>query len=328
MKKRNLGGWTVLRIFGVVVILCFMTSYAMSAEKYPSKPINLVVGYAPGGSTDLSARVFGKAVEKILKQPVIVINKPGAASSIQMQYVKTSLPDGYTLGAITTGPLLSGLLQGLPYRTFEDFTHLCQYGEWLHGISVRVDSPWKNLHEFVDYAKKNPGKIKYSSMEKTTHIGLLAAQFGILNKIPWAPVVYPGDAPGAVACLGGHVDASVVNVVGWAPFVRAGKLRTLAVLESKFKEFPDIPMASDLGYKYSSNFRGYVGVLGPKGLPPEITATLIDTFRKAVQDPEFQKGMDTLMLPVAYKEGEEWINFLKGYEREGHVIIDQIGLKK
>jgi len=328
MGKRRIRKSVVIMVLGIFITICISISFAMSAEKYPSKPISIVVGYAPGGATDLSSRAFAKSLEKILKQPVVVVNKPGAASAVQLQFVKNSPPDGYTLGTITTGAILNGLLKDTPYKVFEDFTHLNQYGEWLHGLVVHVDSPWKTLDEFVEYGRKNPGKLKYASMDKSTHIALMAAQFGMLNGIQWTLVVFPGDAPGVAACLGKHVDAAAVNVVGWAPFVKAGKLRALAVFESKFKEFPDIPQAIELGYKYSANFRGFVGILGPKGLPSDIRETLMNASRKAWKDPEFQSTMDIIMLPAVYKEGDEWLRFLKEYEKEGLSIMKQIELVK
>lgn len=325
----KIGRNVIFMVFTVFIVLIFMTALATGQEKFPSKPITVVVGYAAGGATDLSARVFSKAFEKILKQPVIAVNKPGGGGAIALQFVKNSLADGYTLGTITTGAILGGHQREVPFKIFDDFTHLCQYGEWIVGIAVHIDSSWKTLEEFVEYARKNPGKIKYSTIEKGTHAGLLAAQFGILNGIDWVPVHFPGDPQCATALLGKHVDAVVSTPQAWESFVKAGKFRLLTIFEKRFNEFHDVSTVIERGYKSApKEFCGFVGLLAPKGLPVEVRATLLDAFRKAWKDSEFQKAMDEMMLPATYKEGDEWIHTLKEYDKIGFSIMKQVGLVK
>jgi tripartite-type tricarboxylate transporter receptor subunit TctC len=308
--------------FGVCLMLCLPGA---SDARYPEKIITIEVGYAPGGSTDVSTRTLAKFLEKYLKQKVVVVNKPGAGSTIEMESVKKAVPDGYTLGTITTGAILRAAVTEVPYKLFEDYTFVCQYGEWLHGIAVSVDSQWKTMKDLVNFAKQNPGKIKYATMPPGTHIALVAAQFGKLNGIDWVHVKYDGDAPSATAVVGKHVDVCVTTPLGWNPFVKSGDLRLLGTFEQRFKEYPEIPMISELGYRYSTEFRGFVGLLGPKGIPQDVLNTLKEACRKAWNDPGFQKGMDEIMLPAVYREGKEWIDFLKQYDKEGNSIMKDIG---
>ena len=243
---------------------------------------------------------------------------------MQLHFVKNQPADGYTFGTIGTTAILNGLFKDIPYNFFQDFTHLYQYEYWLSGIVVNAESPWKNLHEFVEYARKNPGKLRVAYLADSSHMGLRNIQFQKLNGIQWKHVVFQGDAPAGTALLGNHVNAATIVATVWAPLVKAKRLRTLATFEAKLKEFPDIPKASELGYKYSADFLGFVGLVAPKGLPADVKAIFMDASRKAWKDPEFQSTMARIMHPTLYKEGDEWIQFLKNYEKEARSILKQL----
>lgn len=293
---------TIFMVFTIFIALMFMTVFALGQDKYPSKPITWTVGFAPGGVTDVTARALGKSVEKILKQPIAVVNKPGAGSSIQLQFVKNSPPDGYTLGIFTSGGLLGTHLREVPYDFFKDFTHLIQYGSYLFGIAVHPDSQWKTLKELVDYAKENPGKLKYGSFDPGAPGTLLAQSFGFYNGFKWQLVSYTGDALLGAALMGKHVDTIVCTYNGWGPFTKAGRLRLLGIFDdNRWKEFPNVPTVKESGYKYGGGY-GVLGVLGPKDLPKDIRRTLLTAFREAFKDPEFQTLMEeTLHLQFIEK---------------------------
>lgn len=312
----------VLSIFIVVV---FMAALVIGQEKYPSKPITWTVGYAAGGVNDVSTRAFAKAVEKILKQTIIVVNKPGAASSIQLQFVKNSPADGYTLGTLTTGGILNTHLRETPYDSFKDFTHLAQFGNFLFGIAVHPDSPWKTLKEFVEYARQNPGKIKYGSFGPGSPATLVGESFAFYNGFKWQLISYDGDTLAGTALMGKHIDAVVITYHGWGPFTKAGRLRLLGVFyDTRWKEFPDVPTVKELGYKYGGGF-GTLSILGPKNLPTDVKETLLTAFREAFKDPEFITVMERNACPPLYKEGDDWVRYLEEVDKEAVALMKQIG---
>lgn len=330
MRKMRIARSLIYMVFNIFFVSIFMTVFAIGQEKYPSKPITLVVGFAAGGALDVSSRAYGKAIEKILKQPVIIINKPGAGTSIQLHYVKTSLPDGYTLGVLATGGIVGEHLREVPYELFKDFTHLNQFVSFPTGIAVHSDSPWKTLKEFVEYAQKNPGKLKYASTEPGSASMMLGEQLALHNGFKWVHVSFPGDGVAAPALLGKHVDALVLTPLGWGPFAKAGKFRVLGVfVDNRLKEFPDIPTVKELGFKYYENASviAIYGILAPKGLPMNVQEILQPALREAWKDSEFQEILEKNSLMPVYQEGEEWIRHIKDWVKEAVSVMKKIGLK-
>jgi tripartite-type tricarboxylate transporter receptor subunit TctC len=330
MRKMRILRRVVLVVFTVFLASILMPGIGIGQEKYPSKTITVVLGLAPGGATDLSIRALAKTAEKVLKQPVVVTNKPGAGTAISMHYVKNSLPDGYTLGVATTGGILGPHLKETPYDFFEDFTHLTQFSVLPGGVVVHSDSPYKTLRDLFEYAKKNPGKLKYASTEHASLSHMHAEQMAFLNGFKWVHVPFAGDTPASAALLGKHVDAMVLGVVSWGPFVKSGKFRLLAVQqETRFKEFPDAPTITECGYKsytYAPLTANY-GVLAPKGLPSDVKETLLSAFREAWKDPEFQGVLEKLSIMPTYREGEDWIRFLKAWDKESVSVMKEMGVK-
>ena len=313
-------------ILSSFVVVVFMSALVIAQEKYPSKPITWTVGYAAGGVSDICTRAFAKAAEKTLKQPIVVVNKTGAASSIQLQALKNSPPDGYTIGTLTMGGMLNTHLRETPYDPFKDFTHLAQFGNFLFGIAVHPDSPWKTLKEFVEYARQNPGKIKFGSFAPGSPATLVGESFAFYNGFKMQLISYDGDTLAATALLGKHIDAVVVTYSGWGPLVKAGRLRLLGVFyDARWKEFPDVPTVKELGYKYGGGF-GTLSALGPKNLPTYVKETLFTAFREAFKDPEFTTIMDRNASPALYKEGEDWVRYLEEADKEAVSLMKKIGL--
>jgi tripartite-type tricarboxylate transporter receptor subunit TctC len=310
-------------IFTVLCSIVGTNSSARAGEVYPSRPIMLTVGYSAGGGTDITARLLASAMEKVCKQPVVVVNKPGGASSIQMEFVRQSTPDGYTLG------MYSGMtathLRKVPFHFFNDFYHIAQVGYYILGIAVHVDSPWMTLKDLLEYAKKNPGKLRYGATPVGTPEHLLCEQLAYLNDFKWVHVPYTGDGEAGTALLGKHVDLIPTSAAGWQPHVKAGKLRLLAVFhDERLREFPDVPTGEELGYPGIS---GFFGIFGPKGLPSNIKEKIGSVVKVATNDPDYKNAQDKRCMPAAYKERDEWVSYLKKYDKEIVKIMKRIGLK-
>lgn len=305
------------KIFVWVIGFCLFAVPLAYGQNFPSKPIEFILGYPPGGTHDIQARPLCAAAEKILGQPVLVESKSGVGGVVAIDYLIKQKPDGYQLAQVSLNALIGiKYFQKVPY-TLDDFTWIMGFGPHLHGLSVRADAPWNTFREFLDYAKKNPGKVKYGtySPESTTQIVMYS--IAKAEGIDWIHVPFKGDAPAMTAVLGGHVDAVAV-AAGQVPFVRSKKVKLLAIFnDDKHRDLKNIPAFKELGYSFPemSNKSTYTGIVGPKGMKPEIRQKLEDAFLQATKDPNFIKIEDFLMSPIISKTGKEYEAYVRSSDQ-------------
>ena len=302
----------------VVVALALILTLALSAgaqEPYPSRPITLVAPFPPGGVADLTARPVAAAMEKVLKNPVGVVNKTGAAGAVGMQFVATSKPDGYTLllalSSISIIPEADKIFDRQPAFTVDQFAPIALISADPTILVVRAESPWKTAKEFIEDAQKRPGQISYSSsgIYGTLHMAmeLLSHAAGIkLRHIPT-----PGAGPALTAILGGHVDALASGPAVVIPHIKSGKLRALAGWgDKRVAALPEVPTFKELGYP-DAEFYIWAGLFAPRGTPEPVLARLRDAARAAVAEPEFKSAMDKLETPIVFKQGQEFQRFFE-----------------
>ena len=300
--KRNIWSHGLL----VLVLLILIVRPCLGAEdpaKFPSKPITMIIPTV-GGSSDITGRKLADLATKILGQPVVVENKAGGGSVIGTTVVANAAPDGYTIGKASFGPLVYvPHMSSVPYKTKEDFSWIMQYADTTMVFCVRADSPWKTFKEFVEDARRNPGKLSFSSpgLYGGQHIFLLEV-FSIEQvKLNYIPVT--GGAEAATQLLGGHIDAVLTSET--IPHVRAGKLRALAVqTENRHEQFPDLPTFKELGYTRDPVI--WFGLFAPKGLHPVVVKKLQDTFKMAYDDPSFKELCYKLDLVPVYRDSESF----------------------
>jgi tripartite-type tricarboxylate transporter receptor subunit TctC len=288
---------------------------AAAQDAYPSRPITLVVPFPPGGVADLTARPVAAAMEKILKSPVAVVNKTGAAGAVGMQFVAVAKPDGYTLllalSSISIIPEADKLFNRPPTYTVDQLAPIALISADPTILVVPADKPWKTAKDFIEDAKKRPNQISYSSsgVYGTLHMAmeLLSQAAGVkLRHVPHA-----GAGPALTAILGGHVDALASGPAVVLPQIKAGKLRALAGWgDKRVAALPDVPTFKELGYP-DAEFYIWAGVFAPKGTPEPVLAKLRATVREAVNDPDFKSAMDRLETPVTFKQGEEFQKFFE-----------------
>ena len=315
-----------LAILGIVSFINGFPGFAFSQEKYPTKPITLIVGYPAGGSVDVCARPFAGAASKILGQPIMIMNKPGGGSSVAMALLKNEKPDGYTIGLLISGAVMGQHLREVPYDTARDFTPIMQYGIYLYGLVVRSDSPWKTFNEFIDYAKANPGKVLYSTAGPGTPQHLVMERLAMKEKITWKHIPFEGGGPAISALLGGHVQAAA-QTTEWKKHVESGRLRLLAVFgEKRMIDFPDVPTLLDLGYSITAPSLG--SVVGPKGLSPRVVEVLHRAFKKAMEDPDFIRISRQMDMPLVYRGPEELGKHLVEINEEVGALIRSLGLRQ
>ena len=319
----------------VSLILLVGVSPARAQDAYPSRPITIVAPFPPGGVADLTARPVAAALERVLKNPVGVVNKTGAAGAVGMQYVATSKPDGYTLllalSSISIIPEADKLFGRQPAFTVDQFAPLALISADPTILVVPADKPWKTAKDFIEDAKKRPGQISFSSsgVYGTLHMAmeLLSHAAGIkLRHVPYA-----GAGPALTAILGGHVDALASGPAVVLPHIKSGKLRPLAGWgDRRVAALPEVPTFKELGYA-DAEFYIWAGVFAPKGTPEAALAKLRQALRQAVEDPEFKGAMDKLQTPVAFKQGEEFQRFFDADARrlaEGVRKVGKIEIKK
>jgi tripartite-type tricarboxylate transporter receptor subunit TctC len=293
-------------------------------EKYPNRPITIVAPFPPGGVADLTARPVAAAMEKVLKNPVVVVNKTGAAGAVGMSSVANSKPDGYTLlmalSSISIIPEADKLFDRKPAYTMDQLMPIALISADPTIFVVNASRPWKNVKEFVDDTKKRPGEISYSSsgVYGTLHMAteMLSHAAGInLKHVPYA-----GAGPALTAILGGHVDtlASGPSVV--IPQIKAGKIRPLAGWGAKrVAALPEVPTFKELGYDIE--FYIWAGLFAPKGTPPPVMKTIRETVKQAVDTAEFKAAMEKIQTPIAYLDAPE---FQKFWDKDAKMLADAI----
>lgn len=309
--------------------LCFLAALLIAAPasgKYPEKPITFFMPWPAGGGTDISGRPLIQAASRYLGQPITIEYHPGGSTAVAMGMLKVRKPDGYTIAQTTMSAMISQHMRKVPYELLKDFTVILQYAEYTEGLVVRADSPWKTFKEFLQYAKENPNKIRYSSTGPGSPPSLILGYIGRQQQIKWTLIPFEGGPPALTALLGGHVEA-YTTTMHCKPHILSGQLRLLTVyLEKRLPDFPDVPTLGELGFvRVVPNF---MILLGPKGMPPEVVETLHQAFRKAMEDPEFKKGCAAVDHAIVYRSPQDAVKMLREYDEKVGAIIRELKLRK
>lgn len=315
----------IARLFtALLMLLLTAPTWVYADEPFPNRPITLVVPFPPGGVADQTGRPVAAAMEKILKQPVVVGNKQGAGGAVGMSAVANAKPDGYTLlmalSSISIIPEADKLFGRTPAYRMDQLTPIALITADPTVFVVRADSPWKSVKEFVADAKKRPGEISFSSSGVYGTLHMAIEMFSHAAGIKLKHVPFNGAGPALTAILGGHVDvlASGPGVV--LPHIKAGKLRPLAGWGTKrVAALPDVPTFKELGYDIE--FYIWAGVFAPAGVPAPILKTLRQAAGQAVRDPEFKTIMENLETPVTYMDAPE---FQKFWDKDAKMLADAV----
>ncbi|MBI2770671.1 MAG: tripartite tricarboxylate transporter substrate binding protein [Burkholderiales bacterium] len=272
------------------------------AGGYPTRPIEIVVPASAGGGTDTLARAFAEAMKKHLPQPMTVNNKPGASGAIGMADVLNSKADGYKVGMVivelTTVPHL-----GLAKFTYEDFQPIARLNFDPAAITVRTESPWNTVEEFLAAAKQKPGEMKMGNSGNGSIWHLAAAAVEDKTGVKFTHVPFQGAAPGVIALLGGHIDAVAVSPAEVSAHVAAGKLKMLATMsEQRLKGFDKVPTLRERNVDVAIG--AWRGLAVAKGTPPDVVAVLRAATKKAADEPSFRESLEKLNLGFAYADAD------------------------
>jgi tripartite-type tricarboxylate transporter receptor subunit TctC len=308
-----------------LLILFFgLKAESSGQEKYPDRPITIVAPFPPGGVADLTARPVAAALEKVMKSPVVVVNKTGAAGAVGMSFVANSKPDGYNLlmalSSISIIPEADKLFDRKPAYTMDQLIPIALISADPTIFVVNASRPWKNLKEFIDDAKKRPGDISYSSsgVYGTLHMAMEMLTHGAGINLKHVP--YSGAGPALTALLGGHVDTLASGPAVVIPQIKAGKIRPLAGWGAKrVAALPDVATFKELGYDIE--FYIWAGLFAPRGTSPAVMKTIRESVKQAVKTTEFKAAMEKLQTPIAYLDAPE---FQKFWDKDAKMLADAI----
>ena len=297
-----------------------------SAQSFPAKPVKLVIAFPAGGPTDISMRVLADNASKILGQPVIVENKPGAGGTLPAQALQTAQPDGYTLAQIPLGVFRLPYTTKINWDPVKDISYVLNVTGYAFGVVVPADSPLKTWTHFVAWAKANPGKLSYGSTGTMTSphltMELIAQKLGLeLLHVP-----YKGSADLMQSILGGQIMAAA-DSTGFAPQVEAGKLRVLNTWGAeRLAKFPDAPTLKELGLDIVQN--SPFGIGAPKGTPAPVVKRLHDAFKQAMEQESYRTALARYDMVPMYMSTAAYQKFAQETFAREKALVEKLGLAK
>jgi tripartite-type tricarboxylate transporter receptor subunit TctC len=325
-RKRSvstLGSWAVL-FFAVSIAL----SAGVLAASYPAQTITLIVPYVPGGVTDLGARAFADALQRELKQTVVVVNKAGGGTTIGGNAVATAKPDGYTLGFLPTSasiPEVFTYFNEAPY-TSKDLRPVARVLGPVLAVTVRADSPYNSLKDLVEAGKK-ARNIKMATHGKSTLGYLVLRTVGKAEKVNFIDVPFAGDSQIVPAILGGHVPVGTPAYPAIKSLIDAKQLKVLALcLEKRAYFAPNVPTVAELGYKLA--FVSYLGVFAPRGTPDDVVKKLDGAARKITQEADFRAKLNNMGTQVTYEETATFQKSIASYKENLAAFFKEEGMVK
>jgi tripartite-type tricarboxylate transporter receptor subunit TctC len=261
---------------------------AVSAQEYPGKPVRVVVPYAAGGNADIWARILAQKLTDSMKQPFVVENKPGANGGIGTDFVAKSSPDGYTLLAVASGPIVVNptLYTKVPYDPLRDFAPIAQCVVYQYVLVTRAEAPYKSIQDLMAAAREKPGALSYGSTGVGGGNHLAGELFGLAAGASLVHVPYKGSAPALADLLGGQLSFMFDTVITSVPHIRSGKLRAFAVSSAKrASSLPEVPTMQEAGVK-GFDISQWQGVLAPAGTPRAIIDKLNAEIVRAMHAPD------------------------------------------
>jgi len=319
----------VLAITLLAVGAMLLGSTALAADKFPDKPVNIYVGFPPGGVAGNSARAIGTPAAKFLGQPTVIMHKPGAGGTLAVDYVSSQAPDGYTVINAGTSTLATAMFtKGVKWGP-NDFTMILGYTAFNFALVTRADAPWKNFDEWVAYVRKHPG-FKYATYGALGTMHVFMEWLAKELKLDMVPVHFKGDNPAVAALMGGHLQI-YCGAGGQAPHVKAGTLRTLLQvsgepMDANPKAVPRL--AQKLPNAPVQLFTLPIGVFGPKGIPAPVAAKLTEAFVKAAKTPECAKALKQMNMTVQIVGPEQLHKDLVAGQEQFGKLIKELNLKR
>jgi tripartite-type tricarboxylate transporter receptor subunit TctC len=298
------------------------------SDEFPTRPITMIVPWPPGTSADLAFRLYGKVAEKYLGQPMIIVNKTGGGGAIALGAIASVKPDGYTVGQSpgAASQFILPFLEKVPYHPVKDFKQIMQFCILNTGVVVKADSPFKSFKDLIEYARQNPKKLTYGTNAPNSIGNLIMEQVAKKEGVQFTHIPFKGATEYQTALLGGHLHFTAGDFK--YSLVDSGEIRILFYLgEKRSDDYPQIPILKELGHDIPCPV--FMGIMGPRGLPDEITKKLEKIFTDAMKEPEFLKGMKDLHLTIFYRNSKEFETYIADtYERFEKLLREMGAIKQ
>jgi tripartite-type tricarboxylate transporter receptor subunit TctC len=301
----------------------------LPAAAYPTKPVNLIIAFPPGGPSDVLSRVIGKKLEQILGQPFVMDNRPGAGGNIAAEAAAKAPPDGHTIlmGNNSILATNASLYKKIAFDPVRDFVPISLIGSQANILVVNPNVPAKSLAELVALAKGSPGKLNYASSGYGTAAHLSAELFKTMAKVNIVHVPYKGGGPALKDVIAGHVQMSFATAASVVPHIRAGKVRALAVTPiRRTAVFPELATIDELGLK-GFDATTWHGLVAPSRVPMKVVAALHRATVAALKDPTVRKSLETLGVDIVGSTPEEFAAYIKAEIPKWTAIVKASGAK-
>jgi tripartite-type tricarboxylate transporter receptor subunit TctC len=303
---------------------------AAAAQQYPERAVTIIVPFTPGGSSDITARTVAAKLQESLGQSFVIDNKPGANGGLGATFVKNAKPDGYTLfvGSIGVFSINEVLYKNLGYSTQKDFDLLSVAVRTPNALVTRANFPANNMAEFIDYLKKNPGKVSFASSGTGSSDHLTAALFWQKTGTSGIHVPYKGGSAAHLDLVAGNVDVSFQNLGSITNHVKAGKMKLLAVTGSaRDPAAPNVPTLTEAGVPGIEVY-SWQAFVAPKGLPQNVKARLQPALIAAIKHPDTVKKFNDIGFEVVGNSPEEFDKFLTAELARWKQVVEQGGIKQ
>lgn len=327
MRSNNM---TRAVLFCLLLGVCLSESIVSAQDKYPTKPIEVIIPYEPGGPTDIGIRAICDQLSKILANPVVVVNKAGAGGILGTSQVVQSRRDGYTLLGTSAPPIISMPViqpKEVSYDPLRDLEPLAHCASIVVDLVVRADSPFKKFEDLEKYVKENPGKLNIGipgiGLQPYFNYQIMRSKGLEMNL-----VITKGVPQNITFLLGGHIDVAPNSLAADIPYIREGKFRPLALfLRERHPDFPEIPAIAEKGYPEAA-FAFWIGFLAPKGIPQPVLDTLVTALKKVMDNPEVVNQLKNLLFFVEYKSPAELRNLIIEQQKTIREIALKAGIIK
>ena len=310
------------------LVIAFAMAPALHAQPYPSKPIRIIVPFPPGDSLDTMSRLIAPKLTERLGQNIVVDNRAGSAGQIGLELAAHAAPDGYTIVGGQGGNLVvqPHTYKKLPYDPLKDFAPIANSTRNFLGLVVNAGGQFKSIRDLIAYAKANPGKASFASNGEGGFPHMAIEMLRVQAGFTYLHVPYKGAAQIVTEILGSRMDATILGIGSITPFVRAGRLRLLAVTNpTRVELYPDVPALAEILPGYDS--RGWFGYLAPAGTPPKIVALLNQEINRAMSAPDVKEKIEALGMSVVAESPEAFAETLRSDYAIYGKLIKTIGLQ-
>ena len=320
----------ILSVVFLVTVACAMHSAPTfpAEQPYPTKPIRLIVPFAPGGGTDITARAVAQKLSESWGQTVVADNRPGANGTIGVDLAAKSAPDGYTMTMISSSHAVNvGLYTKLPYDLLKDLTPVTQATSQPYAVVIHPSIPAKSIKEFIAYAKTKPGGINYGSSGTGGIAHLGGAWWGFISGIEMVHIPYKGGAPATLDLIGGRTQMQLGTLLLTGPHIKSGKLRVLAVTTPKrWPGTPELPTMQEAGVPGFAITQWY-GMIAPAKTPPAIISKLSKEISRLLHQPDVKDKLAADGADAVGNTPEEFGAHIKAEVAKYAKLVKQVGLK-